>query len=421
LGAATTLLVLYVLKEAFEYLLRYANFRHMKQCGSTVPSGFEGEIDEHLLEKAIAYEREKTRFGFVASLFGNVVAILFIYGGVLDAYNSWIVSLDWPFIPAGIAFFLLLSFANAILTSPFDLYRTFKIENAFGFNTATPRLWVKDFVKSQLLSAIIIALVAAVGFWIVTVSPSFWWFWVWVSFVIFSLFMMYISPYVIDPLFNTFTPIEDQELVCRIRLLLGKVGITVRRVFKMDASKRSRHTNAYFSGIGKVKRIVLYDTLLESMDRDQILAVLAHEAGHWKRKHVAKIFVAAQAVSFFAFYAGFRILQTDVLGEWFEVRHETFFAKLVLIGFIGGIVSLPVVPLSNYLSRKFEREADRVAVSMTGDKNAMIGALVKLSKDNLANLHPHPLYAAFYYSHPSVVRRIEHIRKLEGDGGTQIG
>jgi STE24 endopeptidase len=404
-----------LLKEGFEYLLRYLNFRHMKKFGLSVPSVLEGKIDIDLLKKTQAYETEKTRFGFISSLFGNIVTIIFIFGGLLNIYNSWVVSLQIPFIVSGLLFFLILSYANTVISIPFSLYSTFKIENKYGFNTMTPELWLKDFFKSIILSTIITGIMVSVGLWIVQSSPNAWWIWIWGFFLVFSLFMMYISPYVIEPLFNKFTPLEEQVLVEQIKHMLHKVSITVSRVFRMDASKRSRHTNAYFSGIGRVKRIILYDTLLEIMNHDEILAVLSHEAGHWKRKHILKMIIATELLSFFILYGVFRIFQTGLLTDLFYVQNGTFFAKIVIIGFLGGIVSLLFIPFSSSISRRFEREADRFAFSLSGNNESMISALIKLSKDNLSNLHPHPLYAAFYYSHPPMVQRIEQIRNLKRD------
>ena len=404
-----------MLKEGFEYLLRYLNFRHMKKFGLSVPSVLEGKIDIDLLKKTQAYETEKTRFGFISSLFGNIVTIIFIFGGLLNIYNSWVVSLQIPFIVSGLLFFLILSYANTVISIPFSLYSTFKIENKYGFNTMTPELWLKDFFKSIILSTIITGILVSVGLWIVQSSPNAWWIWIWGFFLVFSLFMMYISPYVIEPLFNKFTPLEEQVLVEQIKHMLHKVSITVSRVFRMDASKRSRHTNAYFSGIGRVKRIILYDTLLEIMNHDEILAVLAHEAGHWKRKHILKMIIATELLSFFILYGVFRIFQTGLLTDLFHIQTGTFFAKIVIIGFLGGIVSLLFIPFSSSISRRFEREADRFAFSLSGNNESMISALIKLSKDNLSNLHPHPLYAAFYYSHPPMVQRIEQIRNLKRD------
>ncbi len=384
----------------------------MKEHGLSVPHELKGHVDEILLKRIHEYEAEKTRFGFISSIFGNIVTIVFIFGGVLNIYNSWVAALNLLFIPSGLLFFLLLSYAGTILDIPFGLYGTFKIENKYGFNTMTPKLWIADFFKSLLLSSVLTAIIITAGFWIIQSSPDFWWIWVWGFFLVFSIFMMYISPYVIEPLFNKFTPIDDAGLEESLKNMMEKANIKVSRVFKMDASKRSRHTNAYFSGIGKVKRIILYDTLLEKMDYDEILAVLSHEAGHWKKKHIFKMVVATEVLSFIGIYIAFRILQTDFLTHLFRIEKETFVAKAVVLGFIGGIISLPFTPLSSYISRRFEKEADRFSFQLTGNRDAMASALIKLSKDNLSNLYPHPVYAAFYYSHPPVVERIRNMKKM---------
>lgn len=359
------------------------------------------------------YTVEHTRFGFIGSVFNNIVVVIFIFGGLLDIYDSWISSLRWPFVISGVLFFLILSYAGTFLSIPFSLYSTFKIENKYGFNTMTPKLWLTDFLKSILLSTVITGILVSVGLWLIQSSPNYWWIWVWGFFLAVSLFMMYISPYVIEPLFNKFTPIEEKGLEDKIKDLMQKVKIRVGRVFKMDASKRSRHTNAYFSGIGRVKRIILYDTLLEKMNHDEILSVLAHEAGHWKKKHVLKMIITAEVLSFIGIYISFMILQTDFLTDLFQIKNGTFFAKIIVLGFIGGIISFALIPAGNFISRKFEREADRFAYQMTENKEAIISTFIKLSKDNLSNLHPHPLYASFYYSHPPVVERIKAINTMQ--------
>ena len=403
----------YLSVQGIEYWLNLINLKYMKSHGTEIPSMFRGYIDEPILKKMHAYTIEKSYFFFAKSILGNVVILIFFFGGLLKVYNSWISSLSLSFIPSGILFFLLLSYGATFLSIPLSLYDTFQIEKKYGFNTMTLRLWIKDFLKLLLLSTILIGIVVSIGLWLIQSSPNYWWIWIWGFYLIFSIFIMYISPYVIEPLFNKFTPIEEEGFVERIREIMYKVGIKVSRVFKMDASKRSRHTNAYFTGIGKVKRIIIYDTLLEKMDHDEILAVLSHEAGHWKKRHVLKLIIITEVVSLIAIYVSFRILQTDLLTDLFQVKPHTFFAKVVILGFIGSIVSFPFIPLSNYISRRFEREADRFACELTGDKESMSRALIKLTKDNLSNLYPHPLYAAFYYSHPPIVQRIESILKTE--------
>ena len=403
------ILLSYLCVTAFGYWLQFINLGHLKTYGHIVPEEFKGYIDEGLLKKTRDYTLEHSRFGFIESIFDNIIVIIFFFGGLLNIYNSWIASFNLSFILWGILFFLILSFAKTILAIPFDLYSTFRIENKYGFNTMTGKLWLADFLKSILLSTILISIMSAAAFFLIKASPDFWWFFVWLFFLAFSLFMMYISPYVIEPLFNKFTPVEDEEMEGSIKDLMKKAGIKVSRVFKMDASKRSKHTNAYFSGIGKVKRIVLYDTLLQIMNKNEILSVLAHEAGHWKKKHVLKMLVIIESLSFIGIYISFRLIKTGILGRLFDIQSDTIFVNLILLGFIGGIVSFPLTPLFSYLSRRHEKEADKFAAEMTENPDAMATSLIKLSKDNLSNLYPHPFYASFYYSHPPVVQRIREI------------
>jgi STE24 endopeptidase len=400
----------YVVVEGFEYWLRFLNLRHMKRYGTHVPEGFEGYIDEPALLKTHAYTVETSSLSLIESVFGNIVMIVFLFGGVLGLYSSWIGSLGLPFAVKGTLFFLLLSCINTVISIPFSLYATFKIENKYGFNTMTPILWVADLAKSLIISTVILGTVSLGGFSIVQNSPGYWWLFVWGFFFVLSIFLMYISPYVIEPLFNKFTPLKGGELEENIRELMNKAGIRVGRVFTIDASKRSRHTNAYFTGIGRVKRIVLFDTLMEMMSQSEILAVLAHEAGHWKKKHVLKRIVLFELLSLAGAYLSFIVLRSNLLSDMFAIKGEAFFAELVILGFIFGMAAFPFTPLMSFFSRRHEEEADRFAVELTRDPGSLATSLIKLSKDNLSNLHPHPLYAKFYYSHPPIVERIRKIR-----------
>ncbi len=400
----------------FGYWLKVLNLRHLKKYGADIPKEFEGHIDGQLLSKTRDYTVENSRFSLVSSIFNNLVLLVFLFGGLLNFYNSWVMSMDMNIIFSGLLFFLLLVYAETVFSIPFSLYSTFKIENKYGFNTVTVRLWLADLLKSILLLTVLLGILITVGLWLVSKSPSYWWLWVWGFFFIFSLFIMYISPYIIEPLFNKFTPIEDNELEDEIKKVALKAGIKVSRIFRMDASKRSKHTNAYFTGIGRVKRIVLYDTLLEKMDRDEIVAVLAHEIGHWKKKHILKRIIVSEVIAFAAFYISFKILQTDFILDLFSIETSSFLAKIVILGFIGNIAMFPVTPLSSYFSRRHERQADRFAYKLTGNTSSLASSLIKLSKDNLSNLHPHPLYAGFYYSHPPVVQRIRELRDMKAHG-----
>ena len=405
------IVVTYFLVVLFGYLLDTLNLSHLKKYGAIIPPEFEGQIDQALLSKTMKYNVEHTKFGFVSSIINNIVFLVFMLL-LLNIYNSWVMSLDYPFIISGLLFFLLLTYAENIISIPFSLYSTFQIENRYGFNTMTMKLWIADTIKSLIISTILMGILISIGLFICQKSPGFWWLWVWCFFFAFSIFMMYISPYVIEPLFHKFSPIDDEELESGIRDIMGKAGIRVSRVFKVDASKRTKHTNAYFTGIGKVKRIVLYDTLIEKMDHDEVLSVLAHEAGHWKKRHVLKYIVITELIALLVLYIAFRVLQSDFLVDVFSIDQSSFFAKIIILGFIGSIVSFPFGPVFNYFSRKHENEADRFSYEITGKGESMISSLVKLSKDNLSNLHPHPLYSLFHYSHPPVLERIREIRKL---------
>src|SRR3972149_6854255 len=404
--------ILYLLAVISGYWLKYLNLSYLKKHGASIPPGFEDHIDQALLMKTRDYVVENTKFEFISSIFHTAVILFFLFGNPLNTYNSWIASLKLPFILSGLIFFFPLLYAETLLAIPFSLYHTFKIENKYGFTTTTLRLWITDSIKSLVISTVLLALVTSAGFLIVQASPNLWWAWIWCLFLGFSIVMMYVFPYVIEPLFNKYTPIEDDILREGIHQLMQKVGIQVKRIFKMDASKRTRHTNAYFTGIGKVKRIILFDTLLEKMDNDEILSVLAHEAGHWKKRHLLKHLIVSELIALIAMYLSFKIFQDDALIHLFHLKESTFFAKVILVGFIGSVVAFPFSPVFNYFSRRHEFEADRFSYEITGDSQSMISALVKLSASNSCRLHPHPLYALFYYSHPPVLDRIRKLREM---------
>lgn len=404
------ILTLFVLVSLFQYWLEHINIKRLKECGDQIPPEFAGQIDQELLTKTRNYTVEKNRVGLISSAFGDVLTILFFFCGILAFYASWIDGLNFNFIVAGLVFFLLLNYIKSFLDIPFDLYVTFVIEKKYGFNTKTVKLWIIDFVKSLILGTILMGIMISAALALIHFSPEYWWLLVWIFFLCFSIFMMYLSPYIIEPLFNKFTPLDDEELESEIKTLADKAGIAVNRVFKMDASKRTQHTNAYFTGIGKVKRIVLYDTLLEKMDKDEILSVLAHEAGHWKKKHLLKMLIAYETIALIVMYGAFFILKGNYAAEVFNLElSQPFFAEAIILMFILGIVVFPLTPVFCYFSRKNEREADDFAKKNIGTGKGLISALVKLTKDNLSNLHPHPFYSAFYYSHPPATERIRYL------------
>ncbi|MBI5047630.1 MAG: M48 family metallopeptidase [Deltaproteobacteria bacterium] len=385
----------------------------MKRHGSSVPLEFEGSVDEDFIKKMQRYEMDKAHLDIISSLFSSISLIVFLFGGLLNFYSSWIASLNFSFVVSGWLFFLLLSYTENILSIPFSLYNTFKIENKYGFNTMTARLWISDFFKSLILSTILTSLLLFSAFYLIQWSQEYWWFWVWCFVFAYSMFVMYISPYVIEPLFNKFTPVEDESLNQRITRLADKAGIHAGKILKIDASKRSRHTNAYFTGIGRTKRIILYDTLLQEMSHDEIITVLAHEIGHWKKRHLLKMMIIFELFSLIGLFITFKLIQSNLLLNLFNINTDIIFAKFIILAFLFGIIALPLKPLINFFIRKHEKEADSASYELTGDGESMVSALIKLSKDNLANLYPHPLYVFLYYSHPPVLERIRYIQRLK--------
>jgi len=408
-----TLAVLYLMILVVGYWLRILNLRHLKKYGSGVPKGFESVIDSETLRRSASYTLDLGRTGLAESLLANLAGFIFLFGAGIGLYDRWVGSLTGSFVGAGIIFFLLLATAEALLDVPFSLYRTFCIEARYGFNTMTLRLWFTDVCKSAAIATVLLVLVTAGGLALVCVSPSMWWFWVWIFFAILALVLMYLSPYVIEPLFFTFKPVSVAGLEEEIRLLMGRAGLAVSKVMEVDASRRSTHSNAYFTGIGRVKRIVLYDTLLHQMTHGEVVAVLAHEVGHWKRRHILKRLITTELTALIACYLAFRLTGWGGLGHLLGLERASFTAQLVIAAFLGSLAAFPLTPLSHWLSRRHEREADRFAAALTGNPEALASALVKLSRENLANLHPHPFYAAFHYSHPPVVERVAMLRGME--------
>jgi len=398
---------------AFTYWLRHINLQHLKLNGAKVPEGFEGAIDEEKLRTSTAYTFDSSRLGLWESLFDNALLIFFLFGGLLAVYDGFIVSLGVSTIVSGIFFFLLLTWVQTLLGIPFDLYSTFRIEARYGFNTTTTKLWIFDLVKSQAIGAVLLAFLTGVVFWLIQWSPQQWWLWVWGFMAVFSLFMMFISPYVIEPLFNKYEPVTEAGLEDDIRIMMEKAGLKVGKVLQMDASRRSRHSNAYFTGIGKVKRIVLYDTLIRQMSHGEIVAVLAHEIGHWKKGHVWKRLLMAEILALAGSWISFMLLNwpglPDLLGLSGDISLPS---RMVVLGFLASLFLFPLTPLSAWRSRCQEREADRYAADLTGRPQDLASALIKMSAENLSNLFPHPFYAAFYYSHPPTVERVTQLRQL---------
>lgn len=404
------ILALFLLVFGLRMLLRHLNLRHLRQHGAKIPAGFSGQIDRQQLLSAIDYTIARDRLGFWSALIGELVMLWFLFAGGLAWYDRFVAGFVQSFIPQGLMFFLLLGLALTLLDAPFNLVRTFRIESRFGFNTSSFRLWLSDQGKGLLLSGLLGGLLLYAALWLVTVAPQLWWLWVWLLFALASLFLMYLSPYLIEPLFFKFTPLENPDLERDVRELMTRAGLTTGLVQQVDASRRSRHSNAYFTGIGRVKRIVLFDTLLQQMTDREVIAVLAHEIGHWKKGHVFLRLVWTQLVSFGIIFGAYLVLDQPWLPELLGLDEASFFARVLIFGVLISLATFPLVPLANAISRLQEHQADHFAWRLSGDPAALADALIKLSRDNLANLHPHPWYAWFYFSHPPVVERVAQLR-----------
>jgi len=405
-GMKAIVLIVYLLFLGFSMWLRWLNIKHLKEQGQQVPPEFGRAIDIETLRKTTSYTAETNRLAVISSILNNILVIAFLFGGIISIYDAWIASLAQSFVLRGVLFVLGLLYVEIIFSIPFSLYKNFSIENRYGFNTLTGKLWLSDLIKSTVISTLLLSIIVAASLHLVQYTPGWWWLWVWLVFLLFSIFLMYISPYVIEPLFFKFEPVQTEGLEEEIRSLMEKAGLKVGSVFQVDASKRSRHSNAYFSGIGRVKRIVLFDTLLESMSQSEIVAVLAHEVGHWKKKHVLKRIILTEIVALGAIFLAYKLLTWEGLPGMVGLQEGSFYARVAILGFLASLLMFPFTPALSLLSRKHEWQADKFACELTGRPLDLANALIKLSKENLANLYPHPLYAAFYYSHPPVVQRV---------------
>ena len=407
------LLTLYLLVLGCRLWLRHLNLQHLKAHAHEVPAGFEGIVDRQLLARTSAYTLATSRVGLIESLFSSLLLLLFLFAGLLPWYDDLILGVTTSFIGQGCLFVLGLLLAQTLIDIPFSLYRTFVIEERFQFNTSTPKLWITDLLKSFAVGVILVSLLTAGSLALVQASPNLWWLWVWGLFALITLLLMYLSPVLIEPLFFKFQPLQDQALAERVKAVMKQAGLQVERVQQVDASRRSKHSNAYFTGIGRVKRIVLFDTLLEQMSDDEILAVLAHEAGHWKLGHIWKRLLSMELVSLLVCWLFWLVLSWEGLSGWFGLVELSFLGKVLLVGFLASLVSFPLTPISSLRSRRHEWQADQFARNLTGEPESLASALVKLCKENLSNLHPHPFYAWFYYSHPPVVERIARLTGTE--------
>jgi STE24 endopeptidase len=375
-----------------------------------VPAEFIGRVslDDH--QKAADYTAAKTRIALLELFADALLLLVFTRGGLLSAFDQfWRDALNDASYSHGLALFASMGVAGFVVGLPFSLYRTFVIETRFGFNKMTGALYLADFAKQLLLTLLIGAPLLLTVLWLMTVMGSQWWLYVWTTWLGFNLLVMLLYPTLIAPLFNKFTPLADGDMKRRIEALLTRCGFSNSGLFVMDGSKRSGHGNAYFTGFGKAKRIVFFDTLLDKLAPTEVEAVLAHELGHYKRRHVWKRIAVMSLVSLALLWLLGQLIDQPWFYAGLGVTHGGTAMALILFSLALPVFTFPLAPLMSWLSRRHEYEADAYAAQQANAAD-LVTALVKLYRDNAATLTPDPLHSLFYDSHPPASERIAHLK-----------
>ncbi len=401
---------------AKEEWLGHRNRAHVRAHADAVPETLNGVMDAPTYARSVEYTLVRSRFGIITRAFDVILLLVVLFSGVLPAaFNAWQARFGagaW----AMSAFLIALGIALGIPGLPFDWHAQFRIEARFGFNTMTLRTWLLDRVKGVLLTVMIGGPLLALVFTIIGWTGARWWIWAWAAVVVVQVTMMLVAPALIMPLFNKFMSLPDGPLRERLFALARRTKFPTRAIEVMDGSRRSRHSNAFFTGLGRFRKIVLFDTLVEQLSEAELEAVLAHEIGHWKRRHVLKLVV----VSMLGLLIAFAVIAWLQQQPWFHAAFG-FEARggfspgavtpaLLLFSLLAGAGTFWLSPLINAWSRRYEFEADAYARLAMGGPEPLIGALRKLSEKNLSNLTPDPLYSRFHYSHPTLEEREQALR-----------
>ncbi len=401
-------LIALTLSFSVQFWLSKRHAGYVAKHRDAVPEAFKNTVSLEAHQKAADYTLEKSRLGDMDNIIGVILLLVMTLGGGINlAFEFWASSLENP-LAAGLAAVASVFLVMTLLEIPTSVYQTFVIEEKFGFNKSTP----KQFIHDQLLQLVLVAAIGmpllALILWVMDSIGSLWWLWAWAILISFSLLMSWLYPTLIAPLFNKFTPMEEGSLKDRIQGLLARCGFNSNGIFIMDGSKRSGHGNAYFTGLGNNKRIVFFDTLINSLEDEELEAILAHELGHFKCKHTIKMLIATAIMSLISFaILGWLIDQT-----WFYnglgVVQPSHAAALLLFMLVSSSFTFFIQPISAYFQRKFEFEADNFA-SAHAKAEKLVSALVKLFEENASTLTPDPLYSAFHYSHPPAAIRIANL------------
>ena len=383
--------------------------RHVAQHRGEVPKAFANQISLNDHQKAADYTLAKAKVGQIDMLIDAAVLVGWTLMGGLSALNATILSYMSPGLWQQVVLVLAFTLVGGLLNLPLSLYQTFVLEQKFGFNKMTWKLWLSDSLKGLVLGLVLGVPLIAMVLWLMQAGGVYWWFWTWCALVFWQLFLMAIAPNVIMPMFNKFTPLEDEALKTRVNALMQRAGFTAKGFFVMDGSKRSAHSNAFFTGFGASKRVVFFDTLLKQLTPSEMEAVLAHELGHFKHRHIFKM----MATSFVMTLLGLALLGFASQQIWFytglgvmpNLTGGNEAVALLLFMLVVPVFTFLLAPVSSWRSRVQEYEADAYAVSQTPAAD-LSSALLKLYQDNASTLTPDPWYVKFYYSHPPASLRL---------------
>lgn len=405
-------LALIILKTSSEVLLERLNERSIDSNRATVPSLFKEMITLETYQQSIDYSLTKGRFSRIESIYGALILSFVLLCGLLP----WLMDqfrATWGDGVWSVSASLMISlFLVSLPGWPLAWYQQFRIEERFGFNKMTPRLWWMDRLKGCLLGVILGWPILALLCWLVAKSASFWWFWGWLAITLIQLVLMVLAPAVIMPLFNKFEALAAGPLRARLMALADRSHFRAKTIEVMDGSRRSSHSNAFFTGLGKFRKIVLFDTLLEQLSDDELEAVVAHEIGHYRRKHIPKLIAWSSVTLLLSLYTIYKLSEIEAFTSAFGFVPGDLYSAFLLFMLLGGVVTHWLTPLENLWSRKFEYEADAFAKQAVGGHEALIMALKKLAEKNLSNLTPHPWYSAFYYSHPTIAERSQALQSF---------
>ncbi|MFC2056939.1 M48 family metallopeptidase [Chloroflexota bacterium] len=390
-----------------------ADALNLKTLKQEIPAALEGVYKPDEYHKSQEYTRTKTRFGFITSTFGLLIILIFWFTGGFNFLDQIVRSWGFGSIVNGLFYTGILLLAYELLTLPFSVYATFVIEERFGFNRTTPRVFIMDILKELALAILLGGPLLAGILALFEYAGNYAWLYCWLASTIYMIVMQFVAPIWIMPIFNKFTPMEPGELKDAIQGYTHSAGYNVRNIFVMDGSKRSTKANAFFTGFGRTKRIALFDTLISKHTIPELVAILAHEVGHYEKKHVLLGIVIGIAHAGLIFYLLSVLLDSLGLYQAFYMDQPSIYAGLLFFGLLYTPVEMVLSLALNILSRRNEYEADRFAAETTAEPMSLVDALKKLSADNLSNLTPHPFYVFFNYSHPPLLQRVQAIQQTK--------